>query len=697
MSTRGIMSESVFRIELIIVLALAGCLAGFIAGNRVEWRQLEPAQVPVVHQFEIGALLTKLKSCNIEKAPQWITRRCETYQELRAAPATRDYLIPRMRRAIIWWPVWMAGAVMLLGMLGLALKSARFKRLDAYSPRDYFKTRRLVVLLDWFSLALLPVAIAVGWFSHNRIVLLAGSGPVIVLAWLRPWKRNRKLKHIRGALIEDSEDVERLICKNYKGRLGGLEICGVSVPRDFEVLNFLVVGAPGTGKSSAIAPMIKTMRERGDRVFCTDARGDYLRRFYCPGDLILNPRDKRSVPWSPISEIHAVEDAAMVAGAIVPDGEGRDASWHRWAQQMLEGVLLHALREKLQNAEIVRLMMIAPRDELRERLQGTAAAGLLSEESRGNMFGDIRTTAAPYIKSLSWLAPDADAQAFSLRRWARDEATVAACWWNFQDAQISAMRSLIAMQFSLLGLGVTEQDDSNIRRTWLVIDELSSLSRIGALEDFLARARKAGGAAVLGVQTLAQLRKEYGDHGASAIIGCCATLLALAIGDVETQEYVSRLLGEQEQSVVQRSTSQSEASAQQTMQRTLRTERVIMPSELSPGPLKRWRGFLRLPEVPIAPVRIVKCKARDVAPNYVPREVQPDSAAEPAKADDVPSAPPAAVGPDAAAPARAAPELPPLAAGAAPEELLEHLEARRQAGWAESQKQDAGEQAAGPN
>jgi hypothetical protein len=688
MSTKGIMSESVFRIELIIVLALAGCLAGFIAGNRVEWRQLEPAQVPVVRMFEVGSVLTKIKACGIPKAPHWIIQRCNKYEELLADPAARAYLVPRMQRALIWWPAGMAVGVMVIGMLGLALKSARFKKLDEHSARDYFRTSRLVVLFDWLSLVLMPVAIAAGWFLHNRIVLLAGSVPLIMLAWLRPWKRNRKLKHIRGAKIEDAQDVERLIRKNYKGRLGGLEIGGVPIPRDFEVLNFLIAGAPGTGKSTAIAPMISVMRERGDRVFVADARGDYLRRFWRAGDLILNPRDKRSVPWSPLAEIHAAEDAAMVAGAIVPDGEGRDASWHRWSQQMLEGVLLHALREKLKNAEITRLMLDAPRDELRERLQGTPAAGLLSEESRGgNMLGDIRTTASPYIKALNWLPPDAGADAFSLRRWARDEASIGGCWWPYLESQADALRPLIAAHFSLLALGVLEQPDSPERRTWLVVDELSALSKISALEGFLARARKAGGAAILGVQTLAQLKKEYGEHGASAIISCCASLLALALGEVESQEYVSRLFGEQEQSVVTRSSSQSDAAAQQTVQRTLRTERVLMPAELSPGQLKSRHGFLRLPELPIAPVKLEICEFADVAPRFLSLEVPPDSAAEPAPAEHVPAAVDA--GPDAAAPARAAAHLPPLAAGASPDALLDHLEARRQVGWAESQKQDA--------
>lgn len=547
MSTKG-MSESVFRIELIIVLALAGCLAGFIAGNRVEWRQLEPAQVPVVREFEVGSVLTKIKACGIPKAPHWIIQRCNKYEELLGDPAARAYLVPRVRRALIWWPVGMAVGVMLLGALGIALKSAKFRKLDEHAPRDWFKARKMPMVMDSIAVIATLLGLVAAIYTRRMEWLVLASGGLIAL-WLELGRPRRKFRHIRGAKIEDAEGVERLVRKRYKKQLGGLEIGGVPIPRSFEVLNFLIAGAPGTGKSTAIAPMISVMRERGDRVFVADARGDYLRRFYRPGDLILNPRDARSIPWSPLAEIHAVEDAAMVARSLIPDGEGRDASWHRWAQQMLEGVLLHALREKLQNAEIVRLMMVAPRDELRERLQGTPAAGLLSEESRGgNMFGDIRTTASPYIKSLNWLPPDAGVEAFSLRRWARDEASIAACWWPYLESQFDALRTLIATHFDLLALGVLEQPDSPERRTWLVIDELSALSKIGALEGFLARARKAGGAAILGVQTLAQLRKEYGEHGASALISCCASLLALALGELESQEYISKLFGEQEQS-----------------------------------------------------------------------------------------------------------------------------------------------------
>ncbi|EQD37470.1 conjugative transfer protein TraD, partial [mine drainage metagenome] len=131
-----------------------------------------------------------------------------------------------------------------------------------------------------------------------------------------------------------------------------------------------------------------------------------------------------------------------------------------------------------------------------------------------------------------------------MRAWARDaaqEAQRAACWWNYQDVQVSALRTLIATQLDLLCVGVLEQPDSRNRRTWLVVDELPALGRIASLEEFLARARKAGGSAVLGVQSLTQLQRVYGLQSAAAIISCCSTLLALALGDAESQEYLSKL------------------------------------------------------------------------------------------------------------------------------------------------------------
>ena len=67
----------------------------------------------------------------------------------------------------------------------------------------------------------------------------------------------------------------------------------------------------------------------------------------------------------------------------------------------------------------------------------------------------------------------------------------------------------------------------------------------------------------------------------------------------------------------------------------------------------------------------------DVAPRFLPHDSPPVSAVAP---------------PEASTAAEAAiPEVPPLAADASPADLLDHLEARRQASWEAVRAQDAGQ------
>ncbi len=376
--------------------------------------------------------------------------------------------------------------------------------------------------------------------------------------------------------------------------------------------------------------------------------------------MILNPLDARAVPWSPLAEIVEPSDAAALARSIVPPAEGADAAWHTYAAQLLEGILLHTHSTGATNAEVVRLMLVAKVDELRTRLSGHPAAGLLPEEKDSPMFHSLRGTAAPYIASLTRLDPSAGRDSVSLRSWARDGA--GAAWWPYSDAQVAGLRNLISTQLDLMALGILEQPDDRERRTWLCIDEFAALGRLSTIEDFLARARKAGGVAILGLQSVPQLRRLYGEHSTDAMLACCANVLACACGDPVTADYMSRMFGEREISVVQRTSSQGETSAQAGQQRILRTERLILPSELDPTTLPKLRGFLRVGAggVPIAPVTLEILSAPEVTPRFMPRPgVQ------------TPPLTPTLLSP----PAQEAPPLPDVEC-ATPEELMDRLAAR---------------------
>ncbi|EQD81055.1 type IV secretion system protein VirD4, partial [mine drainage metagenome] len=223
-----------------------------------------------------------------------------------------------------------------------------------------------------------------------------------------------------------------------------------------------------------------------------------------------------------------------------------------------------------------------------------------------------------------WLSPCAGAKAFSMRAWARDGA--GAAWWNYQDAQVAAMRLLLSTQMDLAALGILEQPEDPERRTWLIIDELGAIGRIAALEDYLTRARKAGGCAVLGLQSIDQLMRLYGQHSAYAILTCCVSQLVLAIGDPNTADYLSRGLGEQQVSRISRAAGRADHGAQQTQSRQISVERVVLPSELDPSQLPPLCGFLKLGaghHLPIAPVHLQRREWPTVAPAYVAAPLQP--------------------------------------------------------------------------
>ncbi|EQD37654.1 hypothetical protein B1B_16047, partial [mine drainage metagenome] len=59
----------------------------------------------------------------------------------------------------------------------------------------------------------------------------------------------------------------------------------------------------------------------------------------------------------------------------------------------------------------------------------------------------------------------------------------------------------------------------------MILDETAAIGRLANLEDFLTRARKSGGCAILGVQAIDQLVRLYGQHSAHTLVSCCGSQL----------------------------------------------------------------------------------------------------------------------------------------------------------------------------
>ena len=104
--------------------------------------------------------------------------------------------------------------------------------------------------------------------------------------------------HRRGQRVLSAKDIKRWTKhEQCRAQLGE-----VDVPRNFEVLHFLIAGTTGSGKTLAFHQLMQSAR-CSDAAIVADVGGTFTSRYFQVGDVILNPLDERCPPWSPLAEI----------------------------------------------------------------------------------------------------------------------------------------------------------------------------------------------------------------------------------------------------------------------------------------------------------------------------------------------------------------------------------------------------------
>src|SRR5438046_10674886 len=79
--------------------------------------------------------------------------------------------------------------------------------------------------------------------------------------------------------------------------------------------------------------IIQTLLRRRERVIIVDPNGAFISRFYFPGDVVLNPFDKRSEAWSIFNELRDEYDFKRYALSVVPEGLTDEAGeWNGYAR-----------------------------------------------------------------------------------------------------------------------------------------------------------------------------------------------------------------------------------------------------------------------------------------------------------------------------------------------------------------------------
>jgi len=343
-----------------------------------------------------------------------------------------------------------------------------------------------------------------------------------LIAWYvgRIGRKESEDEYISGmTLTEDVPSVNRMLKK--MGEKSDLQIGGLHMVKHAEVMNFLIHGTIGVGKSTLIRWLLDYIRKRGDRAIIWDSGGTFTETHYDERrDVVMNPHDERCPNWVLWRECTSTVDYDNLTEGLMPEEGESDPFWVSSARTITADPAMRMASDPDRSIEkfLTTLMSMGLKD-LREYLKNLPSANLVEEKIEKTAIS-IRSVVTNYAKSLRYLQGlDRDGRPeFSIREWMTDAKYDSS--WMFISTSArhrTAVRPHISMWLSLATLYLQSMGENADRRVWFILDELPALQKIPGLASTLAEARKFGGCFVIGIQNIPQLITIYGQQMAKTI------------------------------------------------------------------------------------------------------------------------------------------------------------------------------------
>jgi len=389
---------------------------------------------------------------------------------------------------------------------------------------------------------------------------------ILVILFTIKGKKLTTEKFIRGGEIVSSNQLKKIVKKfNFLQNLRSFKlnflsskkysIASIPFPNDGEFLHTIILGSTGTGKTNAILDLLDQIRKNGDRAIIYDKMGSYTANYYQPQkDVILNPLDQRSKAWSFYNEIRRESDYDYIASALIP--EKKDSSGPFWTDSarrvfsVFAQKLKNQLKENPSNKNFLQLLLKSNFKILADFLSSTSATSLINVESEKTSLSILAILSA-YLSSLKYLKDDNSHENFSIRNWIELENNDSFLFISSRSDQHDSLQPLISTWIDIAVKALLSLDQNNYaktdkRRVWIILDEIGSLQQMPSLLDGLAQSRQFGGAFILSLHSISQLKSIYGKDKTDTITSLCRNKLFFAGADDETAEYCSQNLGHQE-------------------------------------------------------------------------------------------------------------------------------------------------------
>jgi type IV secretory pathway TraG/TraD family ATPase VirD4 len=376
------------------------------------------------------------------------------------------------------------------------------------------------------------------------VPLATGVTLLVRRLWINAARKAALDQVLRGNRVATAQELAALTA--FARKHGApIMLGGVAIPTGDETRHMLLAGRSGSGKTTAL----RQIAQRGEHALVFDADGSYVERFYQlgRGDIILNPWDRRSARWNPLTDVHDIADARRIAAVLVPKPQGlsEGAIWYEQARAVLAQVMVHLVGQG--RTGLAAMLTGASVDELRTVVAGMPAARAFepgAEKATASVLFML-TGAASIVATLA--SVPASAAPFSFDRFYREldrhEGLAPMVFLAAPRRVREAAAPIVAAWVDAAASTIFQRPLDTAPKAWLVLDELASLPPMQSLLSLLPEGKKFHACIVIAFQSIAQLQQAYGQEGTQVVTGQTATQVLMATGDTATAKWAVDLLG----------------------------------------------------------------------------------------------------------------------------------------------------------
>ena len=411
----------------------------------------------------------------------------------------------------------------------------------------------------------------------------------------------------------------------------------------------IILGAPGSGKTTYLVTQILDWMESGQSFVATDIKPEIwailkyngMFEHYGYKDYVFNPTDVNSDHYNIFSEVEDSAEFNEILNIIIADTDSADAKvFNDNARRLLKAILIElGAKASLPNAQ----RFINSMDDNAELLKTLRQS---DNETVSSIAKDITRTA----KSDNLLASimTAVSKAFDFLDDERIRKTISdnAEGFYLKDVLMKPKQAVF-LQFdqqyksstaTLFGAMVAHtmrilQANQNRGAVFLALDEIINCAPIPKFTDLLNTIRSANMPTFLYLQSLEGLNRLYGLNADKLFLGSSNYKVVFKIGDISTAEEFSKLIGKTETTYFSYSESSSDGvsnsdqggsrvqSNSSGYSESTKLEYIIEPDELTKLPahtaVVTYNGTFGTLNMPVywdyfdTPVRIAKASPSD--------------------------------------------------------------------------------------